>query len=144
MNNDLNIIKKLYGEKMMHLCRELFPSLLEQNGLLSNLIIQNFAPTKFLYYDIIDEYKDEAFKNYIYSLIDVENPKIINNKSPRELLKEAGYILYECKTESDIQKFKKYYKFGEELCTFKGGRLYQSKIDITTKLTIQMRLFLII
>ena len=29
MNEDLKIIKKHYGEKMMHLCRELFPTLLQ-------------------------------------------------------------------------------------------------------------------
>ena len=28
MNKDLKVIKKHYGEKMMHLCRELFPTLL--------------------------------------------------------------------------------------------------------------------
>ena len=36
-------------------------------------------------------------------------------------LDEAGYILYECKTDADIQKFKKYYKKDEELCTFGDG-----------------------
>ena len=35
--DDLKLIKKHYGEKMMHLCRELFPTLLETGGLLSKL-----------------------------------------------------------------------------------------------------------
>ena len=33
MKNDLKIIKRKYGEKMMHLVRELFPTLLEDEGL---------------------------------------------------------------------------------------------------------------
>jgi hypothetical protein len=33
------------------------------------------------------------------------------NKIPEELLLEKGYILYCCKTEEDIQQFKKYYCF---------------------------------
>lgn len=38
MNYDLKMIKKYYGEDMAHLCRELFPTLLEKEGLLLNLI----------------------------------------------------------------------------------------------------------
>ena len=124
MNNDLKIIKKKYGEKMMHLCRELFPTLLGTPGLLSDEISKHFQPSKFLYDDLVNAKKIEEFKNYIYGLVEVEkNNNVIINKTPKELLDEAGYILYECKTESDIQAFKKYYAPGEELCTFKGGRL---------------------
>ena len=36
MNSDLKLIKKKYGEEMSHLCHELFPVILEQEGLLSN------------------------------------------------------------------------------------------------------------
>ena len=122
--DDLKIIRKHYGEKMMHLCRELFPSLLETPGLLSNLLLKHFEPSRFLYDDIINKRMVEEFKNFIYTFIDVEKEnKILENKSPKELLSEAGYDLYECKTEEDIQFFKKYYKQGEELCTFRGDRL---------------------
>ena len=138
--NDLKLIKKYYGEKMMHLCRELFPSLLEQEGLLSKLLLNKFEPSRFLYEDIIESGNIEGFKNYIYRLIDVENNHTIEvTKTPKELLEEAEYILYECKTEDDIQRFRKYYYRkggnpvytggvpkryeGEELCTFNGGRL---------------------
>ena len=38
MNYDLKQIKDKYGEKMMHLCRELFPTLLETEGLLFKLL----------------------------------------------------------------------------------------------------------
>ena len=71
MNYDLKIIKKLYGEKMMHLCRELFSTLLEKEGLLSNLLLNNFEPTHFLYDDIKKNILQ--FKNYILDLINLEN-----------------------------------------------------------------------
>ena len=52
--NDLIKIKKYYGENMMHLCRELFPTILEQENLLFSLLDNNFAHSKFLYDDIIE------------------------------------------------------------------------------------------
>ena len=123
--DDLSLIKKYYGENMSHLCRELFPTILETNGLLFNIINSKFNPSKFLYEDIIEQNKISEFKNYIYSLIDKEknNKKEEINKTPFELLDEAGYTLYECKSENDIQKFKKYYINNEELCTFRTNRL---------------------
>lgn len=123
MINDLKLIKNKYGENMMRFCRECFPTLLETPGMLFTLLSNRFAYNKFLYDDIIEQGAEQEFKNYIYSLVCVEKPKITINKSPKELLNEAGYILYECKTEEDIQKFKKYYAKDEELCTFNGGRL---------------------
>ena len=41
MVNDLKIIKKKYGEKFSKLCRDLFPSIIEENKLyevLSNIV----------------------------------------------------------------------------------------------------------
>ncbi len=134
MNNDLKIIEKKYGEKMSHLCREYFPILLEQEGLLSRLMEQNFEPNHELYNDIIENNLELTFKKYIYSLVDVE--KMIDleiEKTPEELLNEAGYILYECKSEKDIQKFKKYYAEREELCTFNGGRLNRCRVFFAVK-----------
>ena len=124
MNKDLKIIKKKYGEEMMHLCRELFPTLLEQEGLLPKLLLDNFKESRSLVKDIIDNNLEEEFKNYIYNQVDVENNyEEVVSKRPEELLKEAGYKLYECHSEDEIQSFKKYYAPGEELCTFRGGRL---------------------
>lgn len=124
MNKDLKIIKKKYGEEMMHLCRELFPTLLEQEGLLPKLLHDNFKESRSLVKDIIDNNLEEEFKNYIYSMVDVQNNyKEVVYKRPEELLKESGYILYECHSEEEIQSFKKYYAPGEALCTFRGGRL---------------------
>ena len=134
MNKDLKIIKKKYGEEMMHLCRELFPTILEQEGLLSKLLLDNFKESKSLSKDIIDNGLEEKFKNYIYSMIDVENGyEEVASKRPEELLKEAGYILYECHSEEEIQSFKKYYAEDEELCTFWGGRLNRNYVFFAIK-----------
>ena len=134
MNTDLRIIKDKYGEKMMHLCRELFPTLLEQEGLLSNLLLSKFNESHFLYDDIINNNYIEEFKNYIYSFVDVEKPKIEVNKTPQELLSEVGYDLYECKTEDDIQRFKKYYAPGETICTiYNKGRLQNCYVFFAVK-----------
>ena len=125
-SKELNRIKKLYGEKFMHLCRSLFPTLLEQEGLLTEILKSSFATnSRTLYDDIVNNDLEEEFKNYIYSKIDVEKemPEIIGEKTPYQLLDENGYDLYECNSEEEIQSFKKYYKPGEELCTFRGGRL---------------------
>ncbi len=134
MNQDLKIIKKKYGEKMAHLCRELFPTILETDGLLLNLMLSHFEPNHDLYDDIISQKKEDDFKDFIYNLIDIEkNNKIKVIKTPKELLSEAGYDLYECKTEEDIQNFKKYYAPGETLCTFKGGRLSRCHVFFAIK-----------
>ena len=118
MNSDLAKIKKYYGENMAHLARELFPSILEQEGLLFSLIDSKFNHSKFLYDDIITNNLKYNFKNFIYNLIDDNPYEVITDKKPDELMDEAGYNLYECKTLSDIQKFRKYFKPKEELCTF--------------------------
>lgn len=131
-NKDLKIIKKYYGEDFAKLCREIFPTILEKEGLLSDIILSKFAPNSFLYQDItyhqlfknilLKSYLDD-FKNYIYNFVDEKNDIIQTNKSIKELFNDAGYDFYECKTENDIQSFKKYYRKDEELCTFQGGRL---------------------
>ncbi len=134
MNEDLKIIKKKYGEKMAHLCREFFPTILETEGLFLKLMLEHFEPSHDLYEDIISQNRDDEFKNYIYSLVDVEDnfkEKVI--KTPKELLNKAGYDLYECKCEEDIQKFKKYYAPGEEICTFHGGRLDRCHVFFAVK-----------
>ena len=138
MENDLKIIKKKYGEKMMHYCREELSIILEKNGLLSKLLLDHFNESHILYDDIVKEDKLNEFKNYIYSLIDVENNmKIDINKTPYELLSEAGYNLYECKTEEDIQSFKRFYSKGEELCTFRGNRLEKCYVFFAVKKDVE-------
>ena len=138
MLDELKLIKKKYGEKMMHFCRSTFPTLLETPGLLFNLLSDNFAYSKFLYDDIVGEGVEQEFQDYIYSLtniVDIQK-RIIVDKSPEELLAQKGYILYECKTEEDIQKFKKYYDKDEELCTFRKKRLDYSYVFFAVKKNI--------
>ncbi len=134
MDQDLKIIKKKYGENMAKLCRDFFPTLLEEDGLLSTLMLNNFEPSHILYNDLIQQEIEDEFKNYIYSLVDVENNnEIKTNKTPKELLSEAGYNLYECKTEEEVQSFRKYYAMGEELCTFRDRRLDSNRVFFAVK-----------
>ena len=139
-SKELNRIKKLYGEKFMHFCRSIFPTLLEQKGLLTEVLKSSFATnSRTLYDDIVNNDLEEEFKNYIYSKIDVEKekPEIIGEKTPYQLLDENGYNLYECNSEEEIQSFKKYYKSGEELCTFRGNRLNRCVVFFAVKKNVE-------
>lgn len=120
---DLDRIKKNYGERMSHLCRELFPTILEKEGLLPKIMDNTFNHSLYLYDDIVNSDSEFLFKDYIYGQIDNKKEVVDTNKTPKELLKSVGYNLYECKSEDDIQSFRKYYRKDEELCTFNGGRL---------------------
>ena len=138
MNNNLSIdekrIRKLYGEKMWHLCRSLFATILDTKGLLSSLLEKSFYPSRFLYEDIVNNHLEEEFKDFIYSFVDVENNEIVVNKTAQQLMDEAGYILYECKSEGDIQSFRKYYEKNETLCTIEnGGRLNRCHVFFAVK-----------
>lgn len=139
-SKELNRIKKLYGERFMHFCRSIFPTLLEQEGLLTEVLKSTFATnSRTLYDDIVNNDLEEEFKNYIYSKIDVEKemPEIIGEKTPYQLLDENGYDLYECNSEEEIQSFKKYYKSGEELCTFRGNRLNRCVVFFAVKKDVE-------
>lgn len=144
-NKDLKFIKKQYGEDFMHLCRTLFPTILEKEGMLSDIISSKFAPSHSLYEDMTkDEYFLNNFKNIIYDTFHdklKQNDEIttqIKLKTPEELFDKAGYILYpECKTEKEIQSFRKYWKKGEELCTFTyGDRLKSCRVWFAIKKNI--------
>ncbi len=133
INHDLKIIKKKFGENMMKLCRELFPSLLDEKGLLSGILLENFNPSKTLYDDIKKSCLEKEFKMFIYSFLNDEEVLTNSKKTPKELFEEEGYDFYECKTEEDIQKFKKYYARGEELCTFRDKRLDKCYVFFVVK-----------
>mgnify|MGYP002520845490 CR=1 FL=1 len=138
-NKDLKFLKKHYGEKFAHLCRQLFPTILEEEGKLSQIISAKFGETKFLYDDFFENgYVNRTlqdFKEYVNSFYaSIEELEEVKDKSPEEIMSDVGYILYpECQTEEDIQKFKKYYADGEELCTFKGGRLNTCRVWFAVK-----------
>jgi len=135
MGKDLSKIKDKYGEDMMRLCRELFPTILEENGKLFELLSTHFAYSRNLYNDIVNNSLVDNFKNYIYGLL-LDNEKVdlyCDNRTPFELLDEAGYILYECKNEDDIQSFRKYYKGKEAICTLRGNRLRRCYVFFAIK-----------
>ena len=151
-NADLKWIKKHYGENFSRLCRSLFPTILEKEGLLKQLIEAHFLPSRELCDDIINNDLEIPFKDYIYSFAITDDSALSQkaNFSPEELLDRAGYILYpECETEEDIQKFRHYYYRGEptpeyhggtpayykgeELCTFNGGRLRTCRVWFAVK-----------
>ena len=134
MNKDLVYIKKKYGEKMAQLCRDLFPTILETEGLLTHILTNNFNPSHDLYDDLVSNKSIEDFKKYIYKKFNLKKDGIVKtNKTPEELMDEAGYILYKCETEEDIQSFRKYYAPDEELCTFWCGRLNTNYVFFAVK-----------
>ncbi len=123
VNNDLKRIRKLYGERMIHLCRTLFPTLLATPGLLPNILESAIAPSHTVVIDIEDNNLQDKFKDFVYSYIKMKEALQDSNATPFELMKKAGYTLYECHTEEDIQSFRKYYKSGlETICTITRGK----------------------
>ncbi len=137
MNEDLKIIKKYYGEKMMHFCREAFSTLLEEKGVLPKKLLENFNSNHSLFKDIAKYESTGDFKNYIYNIVKKAKANLkdisIRIDNPAKLLSDAGYNLFECKTEKDIQSFKKYYVPTEEICTFAGGRLNKCHVFFAIK-----------
>ncbi len=133
MQKELDRIKDKYGEKMMHLCRELFPTILETPDLLFTILYSHFDYNKDLYDDIVNNNLVEDFRNYIFDEVHIDVEKKTTNKTVKELLDEAGYDLYECKTQKDIDSFKKYFAKGEEICTFHTRRLDNSYVFFAVK-----------
>ena len=123
---------------MMHLCRSLFPTILNEKGKLIEILDSTFYHTKYLYDDIIENNAISNFKDFIYYKYNNQKQKIgKSNKTPFQLMKDAGYILYECKTNDDIMKFKKYYHIDEELCTFKDNRLNTNYVFFAVKNNVE-------
>lgn len=124
---ELKKIKKIYGEKFKNLCRSMFPVILEQEGTLLNILEKRFSHNcNSLYESLTENGLETEFKNLIFEEFDQkrEETEKTEERSPYEILDEAGYNLYECKTEDDIQSFRKYYAPNEVLCTiYNGGRL---------------------
>jgi len=132
--NDEKIIRDLYGEKMWKECKKLFPTILLKEGALSKILQDHFNPSRFLYEDIIKNNAIYEFQKYIYSLSNIDINKVTTLKTVRELLNEKGYDLYECHTEEDIQRFKKYYAPHETICTItNGNRLERNYVFFAVK-----------
>ena len=126
VKTDYEIIKDNYGEAFAKFCREYFSTILITPGLLSRILLDNFADNHWLLDDIVKNKKVEEFKNFIfYTYFDYINKQELEDapkhivETPEVLMEKAGYILYKCETKEDIDRFKKYYKSGEELCTFR-------------------------
>ncbi len=124
MQKDLKLIKAKFGEEMSNFCRDNFSTILEKEGVLSTLLLNCFHPNKELLMDIKKEKQEQDFIRYINSkTLTKKNIALTQTtKTPFELMEEAGYDLYHCKTEKDVQKFKKYYQSNETLCTFRDNR----------------------
>ena len=131
MNEDLKLIKKYYGEDMMHFCRSNFQNILEQPGKLFSILQDIFAYDKNLIFDLPDSdlnaIQKLVFDRFKCPTINEEDLVEID-KSVEQLFSEKGYKLYECKTYADTLKFKKYFTPGEELCTFKDKNRTNSHI----------------
>ena len=133
MLKDIVYVKDKYGEEMSHFVRDNFSSILEEEGLIISLLESNFAPNKFLFNDLLNSELLNDFKNYINGLVYEDEKNTITNKTPFELMEEAGYTLYECTSVDDIEKFRHYYEKEEELCTFKGNRLKTNYVFFAVK-----------
>lgn len=135
-SKELNQIKKLYGEDFAHFCRSNFSTILEEEGLLLELITQKIAPTHMIYKDLESQQSLNDFKFYINNAYYLLKgfPVAKSEDSPEKLLEKAGYVLYpECTTEEEIRAFKKYYTKEEELCTFWGNRLKICRVWFAVK-----------
>mgnify|MGYP004540552819 FL=1 len=121
LSKDLKYIKKKYGEQMMHYCRECFPTILNIPGKLVEILNKHFYYVKdSLYDDIKENHKEEEFNDFVYSNAGLKNEYDIRDvsKTPKELLDDAGYDFFECKTVEEVNSFKKYFSKDEQLCTF--------------------------
>jgi len=133
-NYDLKIIKKHYGENFAHMCRRLFPSILETKGMLSEIILKAFQPNKLIFEDV---------KNYEADFFNFINEKYfpsLNQKEIKtelnvyELFNQAGYTLMpECLSEEEIQLYKKFYAPNEILCSFYQNRTSNHRVWFAVK-----------
>ncbi len=134
MNEELKQIKKIYGEEMMHICRELFPTILEKEGKLLSILQANLAPSHLFAEDIKNNDLYEDFSAWVYTLAKEKKRELPDTgKDPFTLMDEAGYKLYECKSKNDIMRFKRYYAPNEELCTFWSNRLERCHVFFAVK-----------
>ena len=97
MNSDLQYIKKKYGEKMMHFCRDNFSTILEKEGVLTQIFNDYFGESRSLYEDLKNSNWLFQFKNFITrkasGKIDEINGNLTEtNKTPEELFGSADAI----------------------------------------------------
>ena len=94
-NNELEKIKKMYGEDFMELCGKLFPTVLEKEGELYEILSHSFAAnSKTLCEDIIKYELEEQFKNYIFNMKNVDFD-ISKNKDETPVMEIPSYVIAE-------------------------------------------------
>lgn len=120
MKDDYLWIKKVYGEHIARLCRQIVPELFEEPTLVPRLLSFCFAPHPELYQDMLTLGKYNI-RNYMYSRLDRKEELFESPKSARELLADVGYKLFVCTRPEDISYFKSCYDPDELLCTFTDG-----------------------
>lgn len=135
MNEELKHIKKIYGEEMMHFCRKNFPTILNEEGKLLDILKNNFNERKDLYDDLKKYELLHSFENYIDYIYNPKELKWIDTGlAPDELLKQKGYRLYEVKKKSELDRFRKYYYGDELLCSFyDNDRLSERRVFFIVK-----------
>ena len=138
----------------MKMCRDNLSTILEKEGVLTEILTQTFATnSRTLFDDLmfsqgVGEKYEERIKKYVGSIEDFvgniysiyeakylknDEQEVYTSKNPYELMAEVGYDLYECKSEEEIQSFKRYYEKDEALCTFLGGRLEECVVFFAVK-----------
>lgn len=139
-DKELEYIKKYYGEQMMHMCRVMFPRILETEGVLKKILTENFLPCHHLAEDIVKQGAETEFKSFVFAMSNLKSSmtpqqaKELKKKTAVQLMRENGWILYpECKTEKELQSFKKYYASDEVLCTFNDNRLKTHRVWFAVK-----------
>lgn len=122
--NEYKNLKRKWGEDFAKFCRSNLSTVLEENGLLSEILESKFTPSHYLFEDLQSQCQEIEFKNYIMGLYfeKKQGQKAQKKKdipTPEELMDKAGYTLYKCETNDDVLSFKKFYQPGKEtLCTF--------------------------
>lgn len=138
MNEELELrkIKDVYGEDLMHICRRELPMVLSTPGKLFSILSRHLAPTK----SLANLIKGSYVNNFVEWILSIANntvyDPVIVDKTPYELMDEAGYKLYRCETYEDILAFKHYYyqkytekdNINEVLCTFNDSKRINSHI----------------
>ena len=65
MNQEEKKIKKYYGEKMLQGLYQLFPTIMEEPGVMFRLLESHFAFNKFLFDDMVRNHCLVSFKQFI-------------------------------------------------------------------------------
>lgn len=133
---ELKKIKHIYGEKFARMCRDMFPIILNKDGALLDILEKRFSHNCNSLYEVITENGLEFdFEDLIYREFDMKRDDVREEtRTPYEILREEGYDLFECKSEDDIQSFRKYYDEKEVICTiYNGGRLKKRECFFAVK-----------